>query len=407
MGKARPLLAYMHKREAEFGDLGRVVELEKRMALLYPSDPKLANFSARYSNEKFDPIAARIIVSPAAQLRPKLILPSIEGGGRPSTQRSPPPGQRQLPASPRPQPLHTTNSPKRAFALDDGEELNPPRKMLRGDRGESPLKGAAGRRLDQHRRRDQQHGGGPVSTSTGGPAAALPTAVTFLLGQIPAPAHYHNDRFVGPRLVRLLQDVDADVDSWKARGAGGKKAGGGARQAAASHGHGRQISSQYGHQRQSRDSPGPDGLSGLGRPNSPFGGPDSARGHTPSQTYRQSSLRPDSRDSYEPPPASYRQDLPAFPAPPPQFDNGLPAAWPPQIPMPVGGPPSALRRAAAWLRARRAPVPGAAAAAAPARRCLVRRLPVLAASIVSSAGEPAFFVVFLMTVHFTLAGYSS
>ncbi len=318
IAKAKPLLLYMHKRESEFGDLPRVVELEKRMAALYPEDPKLANFSARYSTEKFDPIAARIIVSPAAQLRPKMILPSIERAA--TAQRSPGPGLRQ-PNSPRPQSFQVTNSPKRPFPVDDLEDLNPPRKMMRGDqrdfqRGESPLKGAAGRRLDQQRRLQNQ---GPVSASAA--PVPLPTAITFLLGQVPSASHYNSERFGAARLVSLLQATDVDLNTWEARK--GKST----RQAVPSHA--RQVSAEYA---QGRNSPALGG-----RPLSPF---SADRGRLPpgSATYRQTSLRPESRDSYEPPPPAYRQDVPVYATPASYEQLGM-SAWQ-QAPHVVYGAPT-------------------------------------------------------------------
>jgi len=317
----------MHKREAEYGDLARVVELEKRMATLYPDDPKLARFSARFSTEMFDPIAARIIVSPATQLRPKMIMPSIERGQ--SMANSPRPGLRQ-PNSPHPQLVPATNSPKRPFPVDDFEDLNPPRKIARGDqrefqRGESPLKGAAGRRLNQQR---QLHGQGPVSAAA--PPPPLPTMVTFLLNIIPSAAHYNGERFNGARLVRLIQETDVDINTWEAR-----RARGGGRHAGPSHG--RQLSAEYAPPTyQGRNSP-----SLRGRPLSPFGGGgDRGRLVPASATYRQTSLRPESRDSYEPPPTTlYRQEPPSYGPAPTQYDNAAASGWQQPPPVAYGAPP--------------------------------------------------------------------
>ncbi len=90
IAKAKPLLLYMHKRESRVrGPASSPSSWRSAWQPSTPEDPKLANFSARYSTEKFDPIAARIIVSPAAQLRPKMILPSIERAA--TAQRSPGP----------------------------------------------------------------------------------------------------------------------------------------------------------------------------------------------------------------------------------------------------------------------------------------------------------------------------
>jgi cleavage stimulation factor subunit 3 len=114
------------------------------MAELFPEDPKLLQFATRYSGDGFDPTVVRPIISPAFQMRPKsTIMQSIEQ--IPSVQGSPRP---PYDISPRPQYLQTTNSPKRPFPEDFESELNRPRKLARG---ESPLKGAAGRRLNEQK----------------------------------------------------------------------------------------------------------------------------------------------------------------------------------------------------------------------------------------------------------------
>ncbi|TPX18237.1 uncharacterized protein E0L32_002746 [Thyridium curvatum] len=344
VNKAKPLIAYVHKHESMYGDLSRVAELEKRMAELYPEDPKLARFSARYSSEKFDPVHALIIVSPAAQLKPKLPLgfepPSIND---PNPMRIPIPiplPGTQLPAqqqaSPRPQFIQaapaSTNSPKRPFPSDDFDDAaNPPRKMLRGDqrefvREQSPLKGAAGRRLDQQRRLQGQ---GPSSSSAyssaGGAPAPISTSLTFLLGQIPSAAAYaHSPRFNPAKLVGLVQQTDVpDLISWENSRKG---------RPLAQPQHARQVSGDYG-----RNSPG---LGGGARPLSPYSG-DRGRVAPSSATYRQSSLRPESRDTYEPPPAAgyaapYAQPPPAAAG----YDGGgPPAGWQPPPGAVYGGAP--------------------------------------------------------------------
>ncbi|KIH89066.1 cleavage stimulation factor subunit 3 [Sporothrix brasiliensis 5110] len=301
--KAKPLLAYMHKREAEYGELARVNELEKRMAELYPNDPKLALFSKRFATEKFDPVSARLIISPATQLRPRLILPSVEKQPA-SLRNSPMPGHGLRGNSPRMQFLHApggsgggTNSPKRPYVADDYDDAsgslnNPPRKILRAveqrefQRGESPLKGAAGRRLDQQRRLGGASGGGYGGYGggpSGGPPAPLPTMVTFLLGQIPPAPQYNGLRYTAPGLVHLLRETEIDpnaaYEASRRGGAGIRNYGAGGRGQ-----HVRQVSASDYHG--SRNSPG------LG-----------SGGRVASGGYQQSSLRPDSQDAYEPPPA--------------------------------------------------------------------------------------------------------
>ena len=283
------------------------------MAEIFPEDPKLAHFTARYSTDKFDPIAARIIVSPATQLRPKLLIPSIEQA--PSLQNSPrpPPFSRASPAA---QFLPATNSPKRPLPADDFDE--PPRKIQRSDfgefqRGASPLKGAAGRRLDQQRRMAGQS----AASYTAGPAP-IARDITFLLSQIPRAELYDSHRFNPVTVTNLLRDTTIpEYAAWKNKASD----------------HPGQFSNYPG-----RNSPAP-----VGRPQSPYigGSSDLPRGRP--APYRQAPPnRPGSSGSYEPPPAVYAQGPPPPQAgyglpQPPQYDGGAAApAWAPYPPPPGG-----------------------------------------------------------------------
>lgn len=308
--KAKALFAYFHKYESQFGDRSQFVKLEQRMAELFPEDPKLAHFKARFATANFDPIAARIIVSPSAQLRPKNIMPSIEQRGG-SVLNSPRPSVRQ-PNSPRPQ---FVNSPKRPLPVEDFDDsLNPPRKM---QRGESPLKGAAGRRLNQQNRMQ---------------AAPISRDITFLLSQIPPSSAYDFPRFDSGNMVRFLREIPVpDFASWKNNQDRGMRDNGGRMPPS----HARQVSSDVSqYPFQGRNSP---------RPQSPFG---ASRGQIASAaaTYRQSSLRPGSSGSgYEPPPpaAVYGQAGPGGPppmgyGPPPSMVPTPDGSWPPPI---YGAPP--------------------------------------------------------------------
>lgn len=321
--KAKPLYEYFHKYESQFGEQSQIAKLEKRMQELFPEDPKLSHFSDRFSTDKFNPIAARVIVSPATQLKPKFpIMPSIEQ--QPASAQNSPRLQAQAPRShnsPRPQHyLQATNSPKRPFPADDFEDLNPPpRKIMRGgdqqefQRGASPLKGAAGRRLDQQRRQ------GVASHNTAAPT--IPRDVTFLLGLIPPAETYDSHRFNPRGVVQLLQDTYIpDYTSWRNRDQSGQ--------------------SQYGFQG-SRDSPNP-----PGRAASPY---TSMGGDRSQRTYQQSSLRPGSSGSYErpPPAAAYPQPSPL--QQPPSYGHGAPpgqqppydgtASWPAYGTAPPAMPP--------------------------------------------------------------------
>lgn len=277
--RAKQLYAYFHKYESQYGELSQISKLEARMAELFPEDPKLSYFTSRYSSESFDPVAAPIIISKAVQMRPKLLIPIIE---QPISAREsiPPPRQEQ---SPRPQFVRATASPKRPFGMED-EELNPPKRIARGV---SPLKGAAGRRLDQQRRNQ---------------SSALHRDITFLLGILP-PAHtYDTTRLNASNMVSLLRDTQLpDYASWKA------KTGGQYRTTPAAHG--RQTSGDF-----------------TNRPISPYGRMAAASGG-----YRNSPLRAESGSAYAANPY----------APPSQDASGTTQSWQPPAAGGYGAPPPA------------------------------------------------------------------
>ncbi|KAI0404750.1 hypothetical protein F4802DRAFT_219164 [Xylaria palmicola] len=284
--KLKPLFAYFHGYEARYGELAQVHELEKQMAELFPDESSISPFAARFATDRFNPITARVIVSPAQQMRPKTaILQSVEDHS-PSIRGTPlPVGQAER--SPRPQllPLNpgNLNSPKRPFPVDEAEDYNPPRKMARGA---SPLKGAAGRRLDQQRRQ-----GG---TAAAGATVPIPRDITFLLGLIPPADTFHAHRFRSNHMVQLIRETDVpSYSEWRT-------------QNEQSRGHTRPASTDYPpYQYTGRDSPGI-----TGRPASPYGGAARAVAQA-AAPYRNSPLRPGSSGSYEPPPATYQAPGPS------------------------------------------------------------------------------------------------
>ncbi|KAF3012959.1 mRNA 3'-end-processing protein rna14 [Neopestalotiopsis sp. 37M] len=205
--KLKPLYAYFHSYEAKFGELAQIKDLERQMAESFPEDPSLTHFAARFSSEGFNPIAARVIISPSAQMRPKHIMQSVEHV--PASIRGSPHPSALADRSPRPQFLQTVNSPKRPFQPDDSDDMNPPRKVARGV---SPLKGAAGRRLDQQRRAAQGQGVPAHSNS-----ASISRDITFLLGLIPPTHQYAAPRYRPDGLVRILRETAVpDFNDWKA-----------------------------------------------------------------------------------------------------------------------------------------------------------------------------------------------
>ena len=189
--KAKPLYAYFHDFESRYGELSQIIKLEKRMRDLFPEDPALRLFSHRFIDQGFDPTAVRPIISPS-QSRPK-VIPSIETTS---------------PVEPPPQ-LQRVNSPKRPLPTDDTEnDLPRPRKIARG---ESPLKGAAGRRLDQQKRSQQPSDSPAMSqppVSHPLPPPPLPRDIMFLLSIIPKAETYHATKFKPAEVVRLIRETN-------------------------------------------------------------------------------------------------------------------------------------------------------------------------------------------------------
>ncbi len=192
VARAKPLYAFFHDFESRYGELSQIIKLEKRMSDLFPEDQRLTLFSRRFVQQMFDPTAIRPIISPATQARPKA-LPSVEA---PVSQETPPNRFVQ------------SNSPKRPLPLEESDnEGGRPRKLARG---ESPLKGAAGRRLDQQKRNRQpyeipQFENQPLPQ--GPPAPFLPRDVLFLLGIIPKADTYHATKFKAEEMVRLIRET--------------------------------------------------------------------------------------------------------------------------------------------------------------------------------------------------------
>ena len=174
------------------------MKLEKRMRDLFPDDPALAMFSNRFTEKDFDPTVIRPIISPAAQTRPKT-SPSIENHA-PLVTKSPP--LRVNPSVP---------SPKRPLPFEDSDtDSGRPQKLARSAREVSPLKGAAGRRLDQQKRNQPaqpmpQLNHHPVPIPSLPPP--LPRDVMFLLSIIPKAETYHATKFSPEALVRLIRET--------------------------------------------------------------------------------------------------------------------------------------------------------------------------------------------------------
>lgn len=205
------------------------------MTELFPEDPSLRLFSSRFTHPIFDPTAIRPMLS-ATQARPKLAPPppppaqvtsllpdpSMNRDQSPSTTAPPPRAYDQ------PQPTtnaaipQQTNSPKRPLPSDFENDADPsgPRKL---PRGESPLKGAAGRRLDAQKRAAAAAAaaaaaGGSIGAGSGSamggmaglppPPPPLPKHISFLLSIIPGAATYNATRFNPEGMVELLRKTN-------------------------------------------------------------------------------------------------------------------------------------------------------------------------------------------------------
>lgn len=163
---------------------------------LYPEDAVgLKHFAQRYQSRNFDPTNVRLIVSPTQTKPSAAVYRSIEG--EQSVNNSPPAKMSDTRA---------TNSPKRPLPLDDFED-NQPRKFARG---ESPLKGAAGRRMNQQQRTVGSNGNlqpTPLSHVQLPPPPPLPGHLAFLLSIIPKASTYEFRRFDPSKMIDLLRNV--------------------------------------------------------------------------------------------------------------------------------------------------------------------------------------------------------
>lgn len=191
--KAKPLYAFIHDFESRYGELAQITKLETRMNQLFPEDPMLAVFSRRFKNHDFDPTAIRPVISPATQTRAKAI----------SNTQHPPTTNGLTPKNPPP------SSPKRSLAPDDSDADGwRPHKVARV---ESPLKGAAGRRLDQQKRQQptqEQVRLENQQVSQNNAAPSLPRDILFLLSIIPSADTYSMAKFKPEAMIKLIRETN-------------------------------------------------------------------------------------------------------------------------------------------------------------------------------------------------------
>lgn len=213
--KCRPLMTYMHNFESNYGDLDKIHKLERRMAAMFPDEPEIARFGSRFALPSFNALDEQLVISPM-QARPKpqmpqqpfpgahQALPSVEHPGSPSGGSN----IRLGPSGP------YVASPKRP--LDDSDTESPQqRKFLRG---ESPLKGAAGRRLQNQSVSSTAgtgSGGGfvtknyvPTSTTSAPHPAPLPYEIHSLLSMLPNARSYTSTLFDPGKMVELLRGTN-------------------------------------------------------------------------------------------------------------------------------------------------------------------------------------------------------
>ncbi|KAL3475027.1 hypothetical protein BJX99DRAFT_166708 [Aspergillus californicus] len=190
--KAKPIFGFLHEYESRYGDLVQVINLETRMRELFPDDPALEQFAHRFASPSFDPTNVHPIISPS-QTRPKTGYASDQVMSRQGT-----------PAS-RYQEPSVTHSPKRPLEEFE-DDSSRPRKFVRG---ESPLKTAQRRQLDQQKRTlpTLQVPTNSQYRSQGSPAP-LPRDIVYLLSVIPAASTYTAGRFSAEKMVDLIRRVD-------------------------------------------------------------------------------------------------------------------------------------------------------------------------------------------------------
>lgn len=214
--KCRPLIAYMHDYESKYGDLAQIHKIEKRMSELYPEEPEISRFSHRFSLPDFDAMHVQLVLSPT-QARPRAFEPQQQ-----APQQAPATSIENMHNSPRgaaPEILLGPNgpyvaSPKRP--LEDSDSEQPQRKFMRG---ESPLKGAAGLRMQS--KAGATSGGGfatktfvPNSVSVPSGPPPLPPMIEYVLRLMPAARDYNQARFDAVKIAYLV--ASTDVDSAKA-----------------------------------------------------------------------------------------------------------------------------------------------------------------------------------------------
>lgn len=157
----------------------------------------LSSFGERYSYSSISPCNYAPVIS-LHQLKPPMPLPP-----------PPPVVPAPIPQAPAAPPQRITDSPKRSLddanVSDADQGSHRPRKIHRPD---SPLKGAAGRKLKQERQQQQRIAGRGQQAQSAPAPQPLPDGVMFLLGILPGADKYHATRFNAEAIVTLLRNVE-------------------------------------------------------------------------------------------------------------------------------------------------------------------------------------------------------
>jgi cleavage stimulation factor subunit 3 len=205
VARAKPLYHFFHNYESKYGEQAQISKLEQRMRDHFPDDPDLKLFENRFVytnalNLAFDPTTIRPIISPATQMR--LDVTPVD-----SVEQSPDPPNPQV--SGVPSIAVSRDSPKRPY-VQDGDDGHP---LEKRQRGVSPLKGAAGRRLDAARR---LAAGTPQHAATQPAHNALPRDINFLLGVLPRKdlTQNMNPQIIPSAMVNLLRSIDLQRVDW-------------------------------------------------------------------------------------------------------------------------------------------------------------------------------------------------
>lgn len=200
--KSRILFAFMHHHETRYGDMVQIMNIENKMKELFPDDPVLNTFTARFTSATFNPISVQLVLSPT-QSRP------------------PEPHVTQVAPVPRYQEPAMAESVSKRSHTDEYEEdflTNRPRKVARGDSpmrgppsGSARRKNAREQRQERQDRQEQQQQQQAVTNLEVPPP--LPKAINYLLSIIPPAASYHSVRFSPARMVSLINQIDMPSNS--------------------------------------------------------------------------------------------------------------------------------------------------------------------------------------------------